>query len=143
MTNALSALAAMLMTLALAVPAAAQDLPESVFRDYDHMRSVMDDGMMNRKIIMLMRAFGASDEMTIEELQSLESRVKSLFPRKLETVEVVKSDRLGDAWVREMYVYYTGLDYMYAFVLYHTRPDAVVAVNFKFNTDPIVLLKEF
>ena len=124
-------------------PVTAQDMPESIFRDYDHMRSVMDDGMMNRDIVKVMRAFGASDEMTAEELASLETRVRSLFPRPLETVEVMKSEKLGAHWTREMYAYFTDINYIYAYVLYHTRPDAVVAVSFKFNTDPGALLKEF
>ena len=132
-----------IVTINLAAPSAAQENPESVFRDYDHMRSIMDDGMMNQNIVMLMRAFGASDEMTADELQSLEAQVKALFPRPLDTVEVMKSEKLGDHWTREMYVYYSGINYIYALVLFHTRPDAVVAVNFKFNTDPIVLLGEF
>ncbi|QFT92994.1 hypothetical protein FIU86_09070 [Roseovarius sp. THAF9] len=132
-----------IVTMTLAAPSAAQETPESIFRDYDHMRSIMDDGMMNQKIVMVMRAFGASDEMTAEELQSLEARVKALFPKPLDSVEVMKSEKLGDHWTREMYVYYSGIDYIYAFVLFHTRPEALVAVNFKFNTDPIVLLKEF
>lgn len=143
MLRYLAALFATISTLSLAEPSVAQEPPESVFRDYDHMRSVMDDGMMNHKIVMLMRAFGASDEMTEEELQSLERRVKSLFPQSLDTVEVMKTEKLGETWAREMYVYYSGLNYIYASVLYQTRADSVVAVNFKFNTDPIVLLNEF
>jgi len=144
MIRGLSFLIAAVLSLSLPGMSGAQDeLPESVFRDYDHMRSVMDDGMMNRKIIMLMRAFGASDEMTEEELQSLEARVQSLFPMPFETVDLMKSDKLGENWTRELYAYHVGLNYIYAFVLFHTRPDAVVAVNFKFNTDPIVLLQEF
>lgn len=107
------------------------------------MRSIIDEGMMNQKIVMLMRAFGASDEMTADELQSLEAQVKALFPKPLHTVEVMKSEKLGEHWTREMYVYYSRIDYIYAFLLFHTRPDAVIAVNFKLNTDPIVLLGEF
>ncbi|KRS14276.1 hypothetical protein XM53_00640 [Roseovarius atlanticus] len=132
-----------LLAVSLATPSTAQEPPESIFRDYEHMRSVMDDGMMNRKIVMLMRAFGASDEMTTEELQRLEAQVQALFPQPLETVEIVKSEKLGENWTREMYVYYSGIDYIYAFALFHTRPDAVIAVNFKFNTDPMALLAEF
>jgi len=126
-------------------PAQAQDAsPDSIFRDYDHMRSVLDEGMMNRNIVTVMRAFGASDEMTNEELTVLEEQVKRMFPRPLTDVDLMKSVQLGPNWTQELYAYRGGLrEYIYALVLFHTGEDAVVAVKFLFNTDPIKLLQKF
>lgn len=133
-----------LAALCLGLPATAQeDLPESVFRDYAHMREVLDGLMMQREIADVMRAFGASDEMTAEELDSLQNRVRAIFPSDFGQVSLVKRDEMGDGWAREMYAYWGGLSYIFASVVFHQREEALVAVKFKFNTDINALLTEF
>ena len=133
----------LLLCIGFALPATAQDLPESVFRDYDHMRKVLDDGMMQRNIVDVMRAFGASDEMTVEQLNDLEDRVRTIFPAPFSEVEIMKSEKMGASWTQEMYAYNAGYSYIYAMVLFHQQDNAVVAVQFKFNTDPLEILADF
>ena len=144
MLKSLSAAWATVILLWASAASWAQDtLPESVFRDYDHMRSVLDEGMMERNISTVMRAFGASDEMTKEELSDLETHVRSIFGTPFTDVDVMKSVKLGPNWTQELYAFHSGTSYIYAMVLFHTREDDLVAVNFKFNTNPLPLLKDF
>ncbi|MEL7257112.1 MAG: hypothetical protein AAFN80_04620 [Pseudomonadota bacterium] len=140
-----------LLTLALTLvltfavnPAQAQDdLPESVFRDYDHMREVLDTNMMSRQIGVVMRNFGASDEMTPEQLTALENQVRGIFPQDFENADIILRDELENGWVRELLAYYTGISYIYVSVFYHKREDFVVVPFFRFNTDMLELLTEF
>ncbi|MCR9114630.1 MAG: hypothetical protein NXH84_15245, partial [Rhodobacteraceae bacterium] len=104
---------------------------------------VLDGLMMQREIADVMRAFGASDEMTVEELDSLQNRVRAIFPSDFAQVSLVKRDEMGDGWAREMYAYWGGLSYIFASVVFHQREEALVAVKFKFNTDINALLTEF
>lgn len=122
----------------------AQDvLPESVFRDYDHMREVLDTNMKSRQIGVVMRSFGASDEMTPEELSALEAQVRGIFPQDFETAEIILREELENGWVRELLTYYTGISYIYVSVFYHRREDIVVVPFFRFNTDLLELLVDF
>ncbi len=133
-----------LMGVSLPQKAAAQDdLPESVFRDYEHMREVLDSGMMAREITNVMRSFGASDEMTPEQLASLQAQVRGIFPQDFDTTEIILRDELENGWVRELLGYYSGFSYMYVSVFYHMRDDFLVVPYFKFNTDMLELLVDF
>ena len=42
---------------------------------------------------------------------------------------------LENGWSQEVISYWTGVDYVYAYILMHDREDAFVAVNFRFNSD--------
>ena len=134
---------AFLSVIALALPAAAQDLPESIFRDYDHMRQVLDDNIMKRDIVTTMKAFGASDEMTPEELAGLQRRVQGIFPRDFENVDVMRVREMNGGFRQELYAYWTGTQYLYAYLFMHDRGDRMVAVHFQFNTDFLELNDNF
>ena len=130
--------------ICLSLPATAQEeLPESIFRDYGHMREVLDQLMMESRIVEVMRAFGASDEMTTEELESLQARVRSIFPNDFTEVDLMKRDEMGEGWGRELYAFWSGFSYIYASVIYHQRETEFVAVHFTFNTDLDSLLADF
>lgn len=140
-------IAAMVLTLVLTFTVntarAQDDLPESVFRDYDHMREVLDTNMKSRQIGVVMRNFGASDEMTSEQLTALENQVRGIFPQDFETAEMILRDELENGWARELFAYYTGISYIYVAVFYHQREDFLVVPFFRFNTDMLELLTEF
>ena len=126
----------------LSGPVSAQ-MPESIFRDYDQMREVLDKLMMTREIEAVMRAFGASDEMSDEQLESLETRVRDIFPYDFRHVDVLKTDDMGNGWRRELYAYWAGTSYIFATVLFHDRDGELVAIEFKFNTDIDDLIAAF
>ena len=135
-------LAAILATACFLLPARAE-LPDSVFRDYDHMRSTLDELMMGREIEAVLRAFGASDEMSDQELTTLEQRVRDIYPFDFRHVDVLKADDMGNGWRRELYAYWAGISYIYATVLFHQRDGELVAISFKFNTDIDTLIGAF
>ena len=110
-------------TFFLVGPGVAQDIPESIFRDYDHMRQVLDDHIMKRDIVTTMRAFGASDEMTDEELAGLQRRVEGIFSRDFKHVDVLRVNDMGNGWRQEMYAYWVGTSYLYAYLLMHDQGD--------------------
>lgn len=124
------------------LPATAQE-SSSIFKDYNAMRDTLDTMMKSRDIADVMLAFGASDEMTQEELDKLETRVRGIFPVDFIFVDVLKSDNMGNGWLRELYAFWGPGGYIYATVLMHKRPEALVAIEFKFNTDIEPLINTF
>lgn len=128
------------MILLIPAPLRAQ---EGVFADYSEMRETMDRLMMSRQIVDVMKAFGASDEMTAEELSSLQSRVRAIYPKDFEHAHLLKSDDMGQGWKQELYAYWVGHGYIYTTVLFHQREDSFVAIQFKFNTDFDKLIVNF
>ncbi len=137
-----SFLSALAVAVALASPAAAQH-QNSIFRDYAEMRDVLDRFMFSRRIADVMRAFGASDEMTEQELQGLENRVRAIFPYDFRHVDVLRSEDMGNGWKRELYAYWAGTAYIFATVIFHERDGECVAIAFRFNTDIEELLSKF
>ena len=134
--------AALIFGCLLAAPSFAQD-EDSIFRDYKHLRSVLDKNMMQRNMVDVMRAFGASDEMTPEQLTALEKRVRGIFSRDFTNVDVLRSDNMGNGWKQELYAYWNGASYIYAYVLMHDQGDRVNAIHFKFNTAFAALNENF
>lgn len=128
--------------LLTALPATAQDRA-SLFKNYDDMRVKLDGMMMTRNIADVMLAFGASDEMTQQELDDLEKRVRAIFDTDFDTVDLLKRDDMGNGWARELYAYWGDSGYLYATVLMHKRPEMLVAIKFKFNTDIDELISAF
>lgn len=139
MRTIIAGLFAALLTL---LPATAQE-QASVFKDYDDMRDTLDTMMKARDIADVMLAFGASDEMTSEELESLESRVRDIFAQDFVFVDVLKRDDMGNGWLRELYAFWGPGGYIYATVFMHQRPEALLAIEFKFNTDVEPLISLF
>ncbi|MEQ9259741.1 MAG: hypothetical protein RIG84_11645 [Roseovarius sp.] len=137
-TTALATLAFSAFTLgalSLSAPRAAAQMQESIFRDYDEMREVLDRLIMAREIEEVMRAFGGSDEMTAEQLAGLEARVRGIFPYDFRHVARLKQEDMGAGFRRELYVYWAGTAYLFATVFFHEREGETVAINFRFNTD--------
>ncbi len=132
----------LILSLFLALPVMAQH-QNAMFRDYEDMREVLDRLMMNREIEGVMRAFGASDEMSDEQLKNLEIRVRDIFPYDFRHVDVLKRDDMGNGWKRELYAYWGGTAYIYATVLFHERKGELIAINFTFNTDIDELIERF
>ncbi|WP_371223910.1 hypothetical protein [Roseovarius sp. 2305UL8-3] len=117
------------------VPLQAQSDQQPVFKSYEEMRSTLDSLMMAREMEQVMRRFGASDEMTDEQLRSLEVKVRTIFPGDFRHVDLLKRDDMGNGWARELYAYWSGLSYIYVAILMHDRGSEIVSINFKFNTD--------
>lgn len=128
--------------LALAGPgASAQETP--VFRDYDDMRVQMEDLMKTRQIAKLMNRFGGSGDMTAEQTEQLEEKLRRMFPVDFKHVDLMRVDEMNNGWRQELFAFWTGLDYVFVTVLLHQREDSLVALNIKFNTDFYRLIDSF
>ncbi|MDJ0823715.1 MAG: hypothetical protein QNJ09_18145 [Paracoccaceae bacterium] len=123
---------ATVLALVMAVPAAAQD---AVFDSYDALRDKLDSLMMAREIEELMIAFGGADEMTIQQLQNLDMQVEGIYPENFTDVAIIRRTAHENGWRQELLAYWTGLSYIYAYVLVHDTGQNVIAVNFRFNSD--------
>lgn len=120
----------------LATPTLAQ---EPIFENYDAMRYEMDRLMQDRNIQELMVRFGGADEMTREQLDRLDAQVEQLYPYDFDNVAVIRRGSLENQFQQELLAYWTGIAYVYAYVLYHDRGDELVAINFRFNSDFVTL----
>ena len=129
----LSCAALVALTIAvLPVPSRAQD---GVFVSYEAMRATLDGLMKSRSIADLMIVFGGADEMTEQQLAGLEGQVRQIYPADFTEAAVMRHAELENGWSQEVISYWTGVDYVYAYILMHDREDAFVAVNFRFNSD--------
>ncbi|OSQ48557.1 hypothetical protein [Marivita geojedonensis] len=120
------------ISLVLAQGAAAQD---GVFRDYDELRSTLDQYMTSRDIKSVMLRFGGADEMTIQQLDDLQGRVRQIFPQDFTEVALVRRNEMENGWAQELISYRSGISYIFAYLVLHQLDDAIVSVNFQFNTD--------
>ncbi|QGX98566.1 hypothetical protein EI983_09865 [Roseovarius faecimaris] len=119
----------------------AQETP--VFKNYDDMRAQLDELMMSRQIAAVMNRFGGSSDLSAEQVEQLEARMRDMFPIDFKHVDVMRVDEMGGGWSQELYAYWTGLNYVFVTVLLHQREDNLVALNIKFNTDFYKLIGSF
>lgn len=117
--------------LGLITPAFAED---AVFRDYASMRSQLDALMRDRAIKDYMLAVGAADEMTVEQLNNLENRVKSVYPQPLTNADVLLVQEMGGGFRQELLAYWTGTSYIFVRMLLQQLPNELVAVQTTFNS---------
>lgn len=119
----------------IACTATAAVAQEPIFDNYDSMRGEMDRLMMTRDMQELMIQFGGADEMTKEQLDRLDMQVEQLYPNDFGNVAVIRRGALENGFQQELLAYWSGIAYVYAYVLYHDRGDQMVAINFRFNSD--------
>lgn len=108
---------------------------DAVFASYDAMRAEMDQAIRERRIEDLMIRFGGADEMTVEQLRSLDRQVEQLFPDDFENVALLRRVQHNNGFAQEIIAYWTGTSYLYAYVFYHNTGRDTVSINFRFNTD--------
>lgn len=113
------------------------------FKDYNALKGTMDELVQSRQIADLMLAFGGGDEMSLEDIKSLERRVQAIYPRNFSDVTLIRREKLEDNWRQEMWGYYVNSQYFYTYVLIHERAEGTYAVNFKFNTEFDEIFSEF
>lgn len=122
----------------------AQSEAEPIFASYEAMRTTLDQLMSKRQIADLLTAFGAADEMTLQEMTALETRVRDVFPRDFENVALMLREEMQNGFAQDLIAYWTDTSYIYVRVLWHQRPQGdVAAINMIFNSDPDVLIPLF
>lgn len=133
----MKSLAALFTTLLLAFPAQAHQ--DALFDSYDAMRGEMERLVKGREIEDLMVRFGGTDEMTIEQLRSLDAQVEQLYLEDFEQSMLLRKVSHGEGFHQELWAYWTGTAYLFVYVFYHQTDDAVVSINFRFNSDFVKL----
>lgn len=121
------------LCLMLAAPASAQQ--DSIFDSYAAMRAEMDALISSRRIEDLMLRFGGADEMTVQQLRSLDAQVEQLYTQDFRHVEVIRSVAHQNGFHQELLAYWTGTAYLYAYVFYHQTEGKVVSINFRFDSN--------
>lgn len=116
---------------------------EPVFSNYEEMRKELDALMQGREIEKLMNRFGGASDLSLEEVQALEARMRDRFPYDFKHADLVKVDEMQNGWRQELYAYYTGLKYVFVTVLIHEREDSLIALNIKFDIDFYRLIGSF
>lgn len=109
------------------------DVP--IFDNYLSMRATLDSMMKNRDIAEVMTAFGGTNSGSQAELEDLEARVRNIFPRDFENAALLRRQDMENGWRQEMIAYWTGIDYIYVYLLLHQREEGLLAVNMSFNTE--------
>lgn len=126
------ALLALLTGLLTAIAVSAQeDVP--IFDNYLSLRAVLDAQMKNRDIAEVMTNFGGASSR--DELEALEARVREIFPRDFENAALLRRNEMENGWRQELIAYWTGIDYIYVYLLLHDRDEGLLSVTMRFNTD--------
>ncbi len=131
MLRTLFALILMISPVALS----AQDRADGYFNSYEEMRGTLDENAKSRNFKDLLIDFGGADEMTVAQLNQLESQVRTIYTSDFENVAVVRRAELENGWSQELIAYWTNAEYIYVYVLLHVRGDVVAAVATRFNSD--------
>ena len=126
------AVLALLSGLLTAFAVSAQD-DVPVFDNYLSLRAVLDAQMKNRDIAEVMTTFGGSS--SPDELEALEARVREIFPRDFENAALLRRNEMKNGWRQELIAYWTGIDYIYVYLLLHDRDEGLLSVTMRFNTD--------
>ncbi len=131
---------ALCLGLLATLPARAQD---GTFVSYDAMRAAMDGLLMSRQIAQVMITFGGADEMTPQQLQNLEAQVRQIYTQDLTNKAVLRRVDHGNGFHQEIVAYWTGTNYLYAYVFGHDAETGYVSINFRFNSDFVKLNQLF
>ncbi|AHM05013.1 hypothetical protein roselon_02714 [Roseibacterium elongatum DSM 19469] len=144
MARLFSALA-LVLSLVATSPALAQTPGSGMFASYEQMRATLDQLMSTRQITQLLTMFGGADEISQADMAQIEGQVRALFPRDFTGNAVMLRQPMGGGFQQELIAYWEGgTNYIYARLLFHTRPEGgVVALNMTFNSDPDVLIPLF
>lgn len=109
------------------------DIP--LFDNYLSLRATLDSMMKNRDIAEVMAAFGGPATSPPEELEALERRVREIFLQDFENAALLRRNEMENGWRQELIAYWTGVNYIYVYLLLHQRDDGVLSVNMRFNTE--------
>ena len=135
-------IATLLFALGLAAPSSAQD---SVFASYEAFEEFVDDGFKSRDFATLTKRLGGRDEYTPEQLTALTNQMRAVLPMDFTDGAVMKEVVLENGFRQEARTYWREgtLQYVYSYFLLQERGDALVVINFNFNTSVAPILASF
>ncbi|MEM6480122.1 MAG: hypothetical protein AAF841_10780 [Pseudomonadota bacterium] len=125
----------LIFTLGFIAPASAQEPPGlfSTYTDYeDYLVSAAKDRRFGEMLVRL----GGGDEYTPEQVAQLQAQLDNIFPRDFDRDDLVVRDPIGNGYFHEIRTVYRAgtLQYLFIYCLLHQRDDALIVLNFAFNT---------
>ncbi|MCU4654545.1 hypothetical protein N8I71_17030 [Roseibacterium sp. SDUM158016] len=134
------------LILASLLPGAslAQEAEVPLFDSYEDMRATLDQLVSERRVGELLSAFGGGDEMSLQDMSSLEMQVRNIYPEDFANTAVMLRAEMAEGFGQELIAYWSGTSYIYVRVLWHELPEGgVLALNMTFNSNPDVLIALF
>ncbi len=126
----------------LAAPASAQQR-DGVFASYAAYAAFVDQRIMSRDFIPLIKSLGGRDEYTEEQLIGVNAQLLTAFPVDFSNVSVFRRQDLGNGVSQEARLYWTGENYAFYYAILHQRGDELVVLNFKLNSSVEPIMKSF
>lgn len=116
---------------------------DSVFADYETYAAFVDRHITQRDFIPLIQRLGGRDEFSSDQLVKLQSQFINAWPQNFRDTAVFRQVDLGGGLKQEGRMYWTGTSYGFYYALLHQRPEALVVINFKLNTDVDAIMASF
>ncbi len=116
---------------------------DGVFADYGAYAAFVDQRIMSRDFIPLIKSLGGRDEYTEEQLTAVNAQLLNAFPVDFENVTVFRRQDLGNGVSQEARLYWTGENYAFYYAILHQREGELVVLNFKLNSSVEPIMKSF
>jgi len=129
-----SALAVATLTGAQAqttAPSAADLTPREA---YQQGRALLDQLIMERKIVEAVTIFDPNEAMSRENLEVIEADLRTRYTEDFEHAAVVRSELMRNGFRQELIAYWTGNQYLYVYLLMHTFDNRTQLLNFAYNS---------
>lgn len=107
---------------------------DSVFGDYQGYETFVDDKIMHRDFVELVKALGGRDEYSTRQLDGIQQQFTDIFPIDFRHKTVFKKIDLGGGMTQEARAYWIGERYIYFYALLHQREQDLVVINFTVNS---------
>ncbi|WGW02887.1 hypothetical protein [Tropicibacter oceani] len=130
----------LLLILAGAVGAQTRD---SVFDSYDAYEAYVDEKIMSRDFIPLVKTLGGRDEYTEAQLSQVNTQLMAAFPVDFENVTRFRQTDLGGGVRQEGRLYWNGESYAFYYAILHERGDQIVVLNFNLNSSISTIMAQF
>jgi len=130
------------LVISIATTASAQQR-DGVFADYTAYAAFVDQRIMSRDFVPLIKSLGGRDEYTEEQLTKVNAQLLKAFPVDFRNVSVFRRQDLGNGVSQEARLYWTGENYAFYYAILHQRAGELVVLNFKLNSSVEPIMKSF
>lgn len=132
--------AAFALFLTLAGASSAQG---KIFKDYDELRSLVDERMKAVEIVAVFSEVLPRGAAPMDQIENTEKVFKNVFPDGLTDGATILRKGGENGYEREILAYWRDNFYVFARIDYHAREDGVVVFAFNVNGALSGLMKDF
>ncbi|MCA0873393.1 hypothetical protein LCL97_21385 [Seohaeicola saemankumensis] len=101
---------------------------------YQRGRALLDQLIMERKIVEAVTIFDPNEAMSRENLAVIEADLRTRYTEDFEHAAVVRSELMRNGFRQELIAYWTGNQYLYVYLLMHTFENRTQLLNFAYNS---------